>query len=67
MVVQIEEGAAFSRAHWLFARAHGRPNGVPGQLSVRAGKGCGWDGNGAAILKDCIGRGFASPEEPNGR
>jgi hypothetical protein len=28
---------------------------------------CGWDGNGAAILKDCIGRGFASPEEPNGR
>jgi len=46
MVVQIEEGAAFSRAHWLFARAHGRPNGVPGQLSVRAGKGCGWDGNG---------------------
>jgi hypothetical protein len=47
MVVQIEEGAAFSRAHWLFARAHGRPNGVPGQLPVRAGKGCGWDGNGA--------------------
>jgi hypothetical protein len=29
---------------------------------------CGWDGNGAAILKDCIGRGgFASEEEPQGR
>ena len=29
---------------------------------------CGWEGNAAgATLKDCIGRGFALPEEPTGR